>query len=119
MQVKPLFFKVRTGCQEVWRAYNEQRIHFVDSQVSQDPLHSHTNIHHLRDYTEHAYEKGLFSEFHKQHGNSIVHLYSISPVSAPEAAILRALGDVLMFLSCTDKPQLLTLTQTLCLQLVL
>lgn len=62
-------------------------------------------------------------DFHKQNGNTMVHLYddiySIGPVSAPEAAILRALGDVLMFLSCTDKPELLTLTQTLCLQLVL
>lgn len=53
----------------------------------------------------------------------MVHLYdvvySIGQVSAPEAAILKALGDVLMFLSCTDKPELLTLTQTFCLQLVL
>lgn len=104
--------------------YNKPWIHFADSQVSQVLLHSHTNIPHLHDYTEHACKDAIlfFKLFHNIPWCFYVILYSIyniCQVDAPKAAVLRALGDVLMSLRWTDSPELFTLTQTLSLQLVL
>ncbi len=106
----------RMTCNKLW-------IRFADSQVSQVLLHSHTNIP-LHDYTDHACKDDIFG-FKLFHNIpwcfSVIYysIYNIGQVNAPKAAVLRALGDVLVSLRWTDSPELFTLTQTLGLQLVL